>query len=167
MCQNRITPVLQSLLDSVVAYAAECELPAWCRTGLVAGSAAWDVCCDCGEGSGQLWVRLAGWEPDPAFEQPLPGGCDQPTQLVVTVGSLRCVPTLDASGNPPTEEEETAAADLIHWDADVIRNAVMCSVEERFWVSWQPMDNLGGCGGGEHQFRIPFYPCDCDGSESS
>lgn len=166
MCQNRITPLLQQILDSVVDYAAECDLPPWCREGLVAGAAAWDVCCDCGDGSGQLWVRLVGWEPDPNFDQPNPEGCDQPTQLVVGVGSLRCVPTLDSDGNPPSAEEETDSATLIQWDADVIRNAVMCTVEERFWVSWQSLDNQGGCGGGEHLFRIPFYPCNCS-SESS
>lgn len=161
MCQNRITPLLQQILDAVGAYGAECGLPSWCRQGLVAGAAAWDVCCDCGDGSGQLWVRLVGWEPDPNFDQPNPGGCDQPTQLVVGVGSLRCVPTVDSNGNPPSADEEADSAVQIQWDADVIRNAVMCSVEERFWVSWQSLDNQGGCGGGEHLFRIPFYPCNC------
>jgi hypothetical protein len=166
VCENRISVVLEEILDTVLIYADECLLPSWCRTGLVAGTAAWDVCCDCGNGSGQLWVRLAGWEPDANFEQPKPDGCDQPTQLVVGVGSLRCVPTLDSTGNPPSSASEMAAAELIQWDAEAIRNAVMCGIDERFWISWQPLDNQGGCGGGEHLFRIPFYPCDCSGSSS-
>jgi hypothetical protein len=65
MCENRITPLLEEILDAVVTYSADCGLPSWCREGLVAGAAAWDVCCDCGDGSGQLWVRLIGWESDP------------------------------------------------------------------------------------------------------
>jgi hypothetical protein len=161
MCQNRITPLLQNLLDVVVAYAAECELPSWCRQGLVAGAAAWDVCCDCGDGSGQLWVRLVGWEPNPDDDDVGWGGCEQTTELVIGVGSLRCVPTLDDNGNPPSAEQEADSATQIQWDADVLRNAVMCSLTERRWVSWQPLDNQGGCGGGEHLFRVPFYPCDC------
>lgn len=166
MCENRISPILQEILDAVIAYGADCLLPPWCRTGLVAGSAAWDVCCDCGEGSGQLWVRLIGMEPDPTFEQPNVTGCDQPAVLVVGIGSLRCVPTLDSAGNPPSASEEQEAATLIQWDADAIKNAVMCGMEERVWVSWLSLDNQGGCGGGEHVFNIPFYPCDCSGGSS-
>lgn len=158
---NTISPILQNILDQVILRAAECDLPGWCRTGLVAGAAAWDVCCECDSGSGQLWVRLIGYEPDPAFDQPTPSGCEQPALLVVGVGSLRCVPTLDQMGNPPSAEDEQASAELMHWDAQVTKDAVMCSLEERFWSGWTPLSNQGGCGGGEHEFRIPYHGCRC------
>jgi hypothetical protein len=159
---SHITPILQSILDAVVARGAECGLPSWCRTGLSHGSTAWDVCCECSDGSGQLWVRLVDMQPDPEFAPPNPGGCDQPVLLTVGVGSLRCVPTLDESGHPPSAEEDQASAELIVWDAEVVKDAVMCGLDERYWRTWRAMDNLGGCGGGEHTFQIPFHGCRCD-----
>lgn len=161
MCEDRITPVLQGILNSVVAKGKECDLPEWCRVGIVGGSAAWDACCECGDGSGQLWVRLIDWSPDPDFDQPGPTGCQQPTLLTVGVGSLRCVPVLDETGDIPSPEEEQSAATLIHKDAQIVFNAVMCGLDERFWQTWTALDWQGGCGGGEHVFQIPAAPCDC------
>ena len=167
MCDDRITPTLEDVLAAVIGGAEACGLPGWCRVGIVGGSAAWDTCCDCANGSGQLWVRLISWDIDPDFEQPGARGCDQSTRLVIGIGSLRCVPTLDDQGEPPDPEDEQAAASLIHWDADVIRNIIMCNLEERFWQGWIALDWQGGCGGGEHIFSIPFYPCDCSHSDES
>ena len=161
MCDDRITPVLDGVLAVVNAEIVECDLPRYCRVGLVAGTAAWDDCCDCGSGNGQLWVRLVDWQPDPAFVQPTEFGCVQPTLLTVGVGSLRCIPTLDEHGNPPSASAETAAAGRTHHDAQVIYNAVMCGLDSRFWQGWQPLGYEGGCGGGEHIWQIPHAGCDC------
>lgn len=161
-CTDRISPYLEDILALVLAYVEECGLPEYCRVGLVGGEAAWDDCCDCGNGSGQLWVRLIGWEPDPNFVQPGPTGCDQPTLLTIGVGSLRCIPTLDEHGNPPSAAEEAFAAARLHEDAQAIRNAIMCGLEERFWQGWTTLGYQGGCGGGEHAFQVPFSGCDCE-----
>jgi hypothetical protein len=164
MCEDRITPYLEDILAAVLAYVDDCDLPHFCRTGLVGGNPAWDDCCDCGDGSGQLWVRLVTWEPDPEFIQPTPFGCDQPTMLTIGVGALRCVPTIDEHGNPPSASAETTSARQILHDAEVVKNAVMCSIEERFWQGWTALDYAGGCGGGEHLFLIPYPGCDCSES---
>ena len=161
MCEDRITPVLQSVLDVVEAQIEECDLPDFCRVGLVGGGAAWDDCCDCGRGNGQLWVRLVDWQPDPAFEQPLPSGCEQPTLLTVGVGWLRCVPVVDEQGHAPSAAQDTAAAMRLHHDTQVIYDAVMCGIEERIWQGWVPLGYEGGCGGGEHVFQIPHAACNC------
>lgn len=159
---THIAPVLDQILGLVTERADACLMPGWCRTGLVPGAAAWDVCCDCGDGVGQLWARLIDMQPDPEFTQPGPTGCDQPIRLTIGVGSLRCVPKLDEQGFPPSASAEQAATELILWDAELIKDAVMCGLEERFWLSWTALDNSGGCGGGEHIFQVPFYGCRCD-----
>lgn len=147
MCQDRISEVLDSILDAVVARFDECGATGFCRTGIVGGTVAWDDCCDCGSGEGQLWVRVAEWIPDPVFESTGPTGCDQPTTLVVGVGALRCVPTINEDGSAPSAEEETSAALKIHLDAQLIRDAVLCALDEREWFGWLPLGSEGGCGG--------------------
>lgn len=158
---NHLAPILQSVLDAVIARAELCDLPGWCRTGIVAGAAAWDVCCDCEEGSGQLWVRLIDMQPDEDIDDTGPTGCDRPTRLTIGVGSLRCVPTINEQGEFPSAADEQDSAELILYDAQVLKDAVMCALDERWWVTWQALDNLGGCGGGEHTFQVPFYGCLC------
>lgn len=161
MCNDRITPVLEEVLGVVLAEFAECEAPKFCRVGLVGGNAAWDDCCDCGGKNGQLWVRLVDWQPDPDFDQPSPFGCDQPSLLSVGVGVLRCIPTLDEHGNPPSALDEARAAGRLHSDSQIVYNAVMCNIEERYWRGWQTLGYDGGCGGGEHLFQLPFGSCGC------
>lgn len=164
---NHLTPILQAALDAVIEHADRCGLPGWCRTGIVAGAAAWDVCCDCEDGSGQLWVRLIDMQPDEDVEDTGPFGCDRPARLTVGVGSLRCVPIVNENGEVPSAVEDQDAAELIQYDAQILKDAVMCAVEERWWVSWQALDNLGGCGGGEHIFQFPFVGCFCGECDDS
>lgn len=161
MCDDRISDLLEPVLDAVVERFADCEAPGFCRAGLVGGNVAWDDCCDCGGGEGQLWVRLIEWIPDPAIESTGPTGCDQPTTLIIGVGALRCVPSIDEKGNPPSADEEAAAARKINLDAQLIRDGVMCFLVEREWIGWAPLGYEGGCGGGEHIFQVPFAGCNC------
>jgi hypothetical protein len=166
MCEDRVSTILEEIVAAVLARYDECAVPGFCRTGIVGGNVAWDDCCDCGAGEGQLWARLVEWIPDPAIPSTGPTGCDQPTTLIVGVGALRCVPTLDENGQAPTAAEEAEAAGKINLDAQLIRDAVMCSLPEREWVGWAPLGYEGGCGGGEHIFQVPFAGCACDESGS-
>lgn len=161
-CLDRITPVLDDILGFVLAGFEECDAPGFCRAGIVAGTVAWDDCCDCGDGEGQLWVRLADWSPDPNDEVVYSKACAAPGLLSVAVGALRCVPTLDDSGNAPSAAEETIAAMQVHLDAQLIQDAVMCNVVDVVWGGWVPLGFEGGCGGGEHLYTIPFAPCRCE-----
>lgn len=161
MCEDRITPALNEVLACVVERFADCGAAGFCRVGVVAGEVAWDDCCDCGKGDGQLWVRVATWTPDPEFPDPRPDGCAQPSLLTIGVGSLRCVPGIDEAGHPPSAADEARAAARTYSDAQLIFDGVMCCGVERNWAGWAPLGYDGGCGGGEHIFTIPFYPCRC------
>jgi hypothetical protein len=164
VCDDRVTPVLNAILGCVESKFDDCGAPGFCRSQVAAGVVAWDDCCSCDEGDGQLWVRLARWVPDPTYA--LPGGptsgCDEPTLLQVAVGALRCVPVVDDAGNAPSSEAIEASAARIYHDTQLIYEAVMCCLELRSWESWESLGSEGGCGGGEHTFQVPFAPCICD-----
>jgi hypothetical protein len=166
VCEDRITPLLEEVLACVVATFDDCGGDPFCRTGVVAGQVAWDDCCTCGDGDGQLWARMSEWAPDPEFTQPGPTGCLQPSLLVVEVGALRCIPVLDSQGKAPSAAEEAAAAARTYLDAQLISKGVLCCVPARTWLGWSPLGYEGGCGGGAHQFEIPFTPCSCADAES-
>jgi hypothetical protein len=168
MCQDLISEILEiNILEAVEARFVECEAPGFCRSGLVGGNVAWDDCCECSaDAEGQLWVRLIEWIPDPDEEEVGWGGCERPGVMMVGVGALRCVPTIDEDGNPPTAQEETWAAMKVHRDSQIIRSAVLCSDEEATWIGWVPLGYEGGCGGGEHIFQVSFSGCHCDDDDS-
>lgn len=163
-CHDQITPILESILDCVTQAFVDCGAPGFCREGIVAGSVAFDDCCECDvDTEGQLWVRLADWAPDPAFPDPNPWAhTNLPTVATVGVGALRCYPSIDAGGFAPLAADEEIAAARIHADAQLIFNAVMCCGGlNRTWNGWVPLDG-GGCGGGEHLFTVPLGGCDCE-----
>lgn len=168
MCQDLLTPFLEVVLSCVLDRAQECSIDGWCRAGVVGGNVAWDDCCDCGTGNGQLWVRLIAWQPDPDFPVPNPSsGCEQPTLISIGIGSLRCVPVMDDNGNAPSAEDEADSAARINLDAQLIHDAVMCCLQERTWVGWESLGYEGGCGGGEHIYLVPWFPCRCGASLES
>jgi len=160
MFDDQISTLLTEVLDCVVAAFEDADAPGFCRSGLVGGTVAWDDCCDCGNGNGQLWVRLVEWLPDPDIEQ-RDHGCNESSRLSIGIGTLRCVPTIDEEGNAPSAAAETAAAERLHSDAQIVRDGVACCLESRQWVGWVPLGYEGGCGGGEHIFTVPFHPCQC------
>ncbi len=166
MCEDRISDLLESILACVEARFDECEAPPFCRVSLVGGTVAWDDCCDCGDGSGQLWIRLVDWAPDPDTE-PGWGGCEAGI-ATIGIGHLRCVPTIDEEGHAPDADEETEAARQLHADSQLVLSGVRCcpDVEHHTWVGWLPLGYEGGCGGGEHLFTLPLSPC-CDEEETS
>jgi hypothetical protein len=167
---DHITPMLLLLHETVESVFSGSGRPAFCRSGLVHGEAAWDDCCDCGiDRDGQLWVRLVNMAPDPAFALPEDGKCLMPFQAIVAVGALRCVPTLDENGYPPTAAAEQESTIGINRDAALVRYAVDCvwaELPETYdisyrWEGWQPVGSEGGCGGGEHMFALVVDACVC------
>jgi hypothetical protein len=165
-----ITPVLYGMLDSVVAHFKASGRPGFCRAALVGGEAAWDDCCDCGTGDGQVYVRLVSMLPlDEESTWNLDHNCGPAFNLTVAVGVLRCVPGLDGEGNIPTAEAETAAAVGVHRDAVSSRAAIDCLWAERDdtddyayrWTGWTALGYEGYCGGGEHTFDVQIGPCAC------
>ncbi|MFE3378699.1 hypothetical protein [Streptomyces anulatus] len=148
-----------------------------CRACVVPGLPAWDECADpCGEetAGGQLTVHVARLYPSTQFpveDQEVRGlrGCSLPpttaVELVVTL--LRCVPTIDENGCPPTCEELSAAATVTHIDAVTVYNALMCCLPHtggrrgrRFVMGPQRIIGpQGGCVGIEQRVTVALPGC--------
>ena len=125
-----MTPdTLTQLFDSVLACAcaalddfSACPCP--CRKYVAAGPPVWDNCCP----DGQLTVHLdrlyvAGNYPAAA------GGsivCSAPLAADFTVSLIRCHPTVDDNGDPPSLVVLDNAAHQIHTDLYVMLNALIC-----------------------------------------
>jgi len=158
-----------------------------CRSCLVPGLAAWDSCDDpCnqapgGGAGGQLTVnvaRLFSSSEFPTADRTLPPTqargrltCAAPpamaVELVVTL--LRCAPTMDEGGCPPSCEALGEAARILHTDMVVVRNAVECCLpatsEQRRRVVFvgesKTVGPEGGCVGLEQRVTVALPGCGC------
>jgi hypothetical protein len=153
-----------------------------CRACVVPGAVAWDSCEDpCGGGTGgQLSVsvaRIYGSTMDgfPAEARTVFGvkGCTPPpltaVELVVTL--LRCAPTFDESGCPPSCEDLAAASRILHMDMVTVYNALLCCLPgtdttrargRRFVLGQQKtVGPQGGCVGLEQRVTVALDGCGC------
>lgn len=158
-----------------------------CRACVVPGPPAWDGCADpCGQGDGvggQLTVHIARTYPTssfPAEDRQVQGArsCLPPTttavDLVVTL--LRCAPTLDETGCPPTCEELAAAAQVVHVDLTSVYNALLCCLPTtgkrrrgpQFMMGQgKVLEPQGGCMGVEQRLTVAVPNCGCPTTEES
>lgn len=143
------------------------------------GQPAWDSCCEClpgGQTGGQLnvWVeRIYPFTrfPDQIVEahKCLPAGTGTAVDLVVTL--LRCAPTVDDLGNPPSCDELARTARIVHLDMLTVFSAVTCCVPQtgggrrgrRFLVrEHKTVGPEGGCVGSELRVAVDLgQPCLC------
>ncbi|MFG2404282.1 hypothetical protein ACGFR8_08060 [Streptomyces brevispora] len=158
-----------------------------CRTCVVPGTPAWDDCVDPCSGDdgagGQLTVnyaRIYGTSRFPQEDLEVRGlrGC-QPAattaaEMVITL--LRCAPTVNENGCPPTCEELSAAARVTHVDAATVYNALMCCLPKtagrrgrRFVMGQQKVIGpQGGCVGIEQRVIVALPGCaPCPEDDSS
>lgn len=158
-----------------------------CRACVVPGAPAWDECGNtnpCTEKGtpGQLTVHFARTYPTSRFPQEdlqvygQPGCKPPPTtaaELVVTL--LRCAPTVDDHGCPPTCEEMETAARVTDIDSVTIYNAIMCCLPKtagrrgrRFVMGQQRIVGpQGGCVGVEQRVTVALPGCaPCPDEES-
>ncbi|WNI20284.1 hypothetical protein [Actinacidiphila sp. ITFR-21] len=157
-----------------------------CRACVVPGPPAWDGCADpCGPAEsvgGQLTVHVARIYPSssfPAEDRTVLGtrGCLVPAtavELVITL--LRCVPTIDEHGCPPTCEELAAAAQIVHVDTASVYNALLCCLPStgtrrrgpQFLMgAHRVLESQGGCGGIEQRVTVALPGCGCPAEEES
>lgn len=187
--QTLAETVLSCVCTALDATAAEVEgaLGCPCRACVVPGPPAWDSCADpCGPGEGvggQLSVHVARIYPSAQSEFPAEyrtvlgaRGCQLPgtaVELVVTL--LRCAPMINENGCPPTCEELTAAALLVHTDATSVVNALLCCLPTtgsrrrgpRFVLGAQRiLEPKGGCMGVEQRVTVELPGCGCPNEES-
>lgn len=118
----------------------------------------WDDCC-----GGQLWVRLVSVVPqmDPSASRGAAPNCGLLGWTVdLAVGAVRCVTGLDENGEPPTADVMTNDVLAEVRDMEDIRDALIYEMGDIPCLSrptllnWAPLGPLGGCGGGEWQFRF-------------
>lgn len=129
-----------------------------CSLSIIPGIQAYpDKGCGAG-GCGQAWVRLDRIYGSTAF--PLADAkatCATGLAAVIELGILRCVPTLDAAGNGPTDLDNTQATIEVLSDASALIEAVNCcpAVTERqhFLGAWEPRD-AADMGGGVIQVTV-------------
>lgn len=143
------------------------------------GAPAWDYCCDCqpeGQTGGQLTVSVEQIYPTTRFPEPanathrcLPAGTGLAADLVVTL--LRCAPTVDSRGNPPSCDVLSRTARIVHVDMLTVYTAATCCFPEALG-SRRPRQILvrdhravgpdGGCVGSELRLAVDLgAPCGC------
>ncbi|MFJ1528299.1 hypothetical protein ACIOFV_07700 [Streptomyces mirabilis] len=159
-----------------------------CRSCLVPGTPAWDSCDDpCNEApeggaGGQLSVNVARLYPStefPTVDRTLPQAAARgrtlctpsaamAVELVVTV--LRCAPSFDEGGCPPSCDALGEAARILHIDMVVVRNALECCLpatgDQRrgrvvFVGEQRTVGPQGGCVGLEQRVTVALSSCLC------
>ncbi|MFD9903928.1 hypothetical protein [Streptomyces sp. NPDC059063] len=155
-----------------------------CRACVVPGTVAWDSCedpcgTDAGSDGGQLTVSVARVVVSPDLgvsrvqEAVVLGArnCQLPpmaVELVITL--LRCAPSSGEDGCPPTCEQLTAAAQVLHVDAASVHNAVVCCFPQtapsarryRFTLGQlRTVGPEGECVGIEQRVTVALPNCRC------
>ncbi|MEC3995150.1 hypothetical protein VSR01_17070 [Actinacidiphila sp. DG2A-62] len=178
--------VLACLCAELEATAAVVEGQPGCpeRSCVVPGTAAWDDCDGACEGlgkCGQLTVNVARIYPStnfPAVDQTVLGlrGCTPPpttaAEFVITL--LRCTPTLNDEGCPPSCEEIAASAKVVYTDMATVANALTCCLPgtaprgRRFVLGQSKiLGPDGGCVGVEQRVTVAIPGCYACPSEES
>lgn len=128
------------------------------RHGVVPGAIAWDA-CDCG----LLAVSVGMIYPTEQFPNPVTArvgnGCDAPWEAAeIIMQVVRCTPTHDDSGDPPTVAALDTSAREILLDAYELMRAVsvaLCEMNDAREISdfvmrpLTPQGPSGACGGNE------------------
>ncbi len=163
---DRLGPKLEALLGCAQATLLECDVPV-CRAFLSTSTQPpWDVCCECGEGVGQLWVSVDRIEP---INQ-VAGGttkCGNIWEANVWIGVMRCALTQNDMGDAPDADDLTAEALAIVKDRLLIMQAIRCCYgpanEPDEWTigNWQSLGPMGGCVGGRQNITIRFADPKC------
>lgn len=133
------------------------------RVGVVAGAIAWDSCGECG----QLSVTLARVFLSNTFPNPdiaAQGNCGS-TYLCAGYAAaiVRCWPSQDEGGQPPSVLAEDRAAQIVMDDAETAVPALACALEElvgthtidEYAVGLGPIVGpTGGCIGTQIDFTV-------------
>ena len=151
MTPDLLVRLTQEILDCACSALEKTACGCPCHAFVASGAVAWDRCC----ADGQLWVGV-----DRVYayggQFPAPAGvttCVPPLAADLSIGILRCAPTMSDQGDPPSAEALTASAAQVNEDAYVLMNGVMCCLAEHgrarpFVIGGQrPLGPAGGCVG--------------------
>lgn len=166
-CTDRLTPIMQALLNCANERLVSCGRPV-CRASLVPGAqAVADMCCGCDDADGQLWVLVKSITAEPVA--PGIASCGFSFSAELEVGVFRCSIALTESGEAPTAQELDDEATGILLDAAIIREAVVCcfpaaaDLGPMDWMlgSANALGPLGGCSGWAQGLTTRFTDCAC------
>lgn len=170
MVADLVLPRAESLLSCVDEALRDYDAPT-CRSFLAPGGPpAWDVCCDCGTGDGQLWVQVAEAFPTDDFPSPVAGANRCPPSgfgARLVVGILRCAAVVDDQGRAPSSERLTADALKVQRDRAIVYEALRCCYlvdadPGTYQIgSWTPLGPQGGCVGGAVNVTVAAPACRC------
>lgn len=123
-----------------------------CECSLIPGATVAMDWCGCGgSGCGMAWVRVDSVFPSDSFPNPAsaPRNCEGPFAVRLHVGVFRCLPVMDASGNPPSAAAQTEATRIALGDMAGALRAIRCCLPARRLVLGQWVSvSAGDCGGG-------------------
>lgn len=131
-----------------------------CFCGVVPGRIVPMDFCDCATtGCGMAWVRLDAMFPSRAFPtQTTDARCNDPLASRIELGVTRCLPGMDAQGNPPGVVEQSNAVAVQMADAMAMRRAIACcygpNSKDYVLGTYQPVGPQGSCGGGTWTFTL-------------
>lgn len=167
-CLDLLWPHLE-LLKSCLCLELESSVGGpVCRCAIMAGAqAAFDNCCQ-----GTAWVIVGQTFPASTFPVPDTGliRCDTHAMAAsIEIGVVRCAPTVNDYGEPPTVEAIEESARIVHSDRVRMMKAVRCCFREALGCDevnfgpWTAIDNQGGCVGGSMTLSVAFntFGCDC------
>jgi hypothetical protein len=132
------------------AAAEQLDPPPTTRLVVPGTAVAWDV-----TGDGLLWVRVTGIAPNT-----INGSCCTDfLRVSLAIGVLRCTPVMDDEGCPPDPDEQTAQAQMLLADQDVLLSTLetlYCSKGPPSLATarWTPLGPEGGVVGGEWAFDL-------------
>ena len=151
-------PQLTRLRDCLCATLDDWGLPEPCFCGVVAGAMVpQDYVGSCTGKQGMAWVRLASVAPMLVYSDTgaaIP--CGMPLTATVDVGVTRMAPTLNSRGEPPTVEQQEAAALLTTNDMSAAHQAITCCFGSRDVrvLTWAPLGPDGGVVGGVWSIEV-------------
>jgi len=152
---TKVWPLLMQMVDCLCAELAASPGGTPCYCGVVPGQVPSMDFCDCLDASacGMGWVRLDTAYPSTVFpqQQTAARNCRTPLALSIQVGVTRCVPGLDAAGNPPDAVEQAEAVRIQMGDMLAARRAIVCCLGDHpahMLGRYTPLGPLGNCAGG-------------------
>lgn len=168
---NIASTVLECVRERIVDIAG---LPEFGRVCVVPGDVAWDA-CDCG----QLTITNPLQFNSVSFPTPSPGNtetfCGAPyTVSTFELTALRCSPSPDRNGHPPSCAALSNAAQLLYQDKYYMRVAAQCclaelrnnnnNILEDYNISQtQEIGPRGGCVGATMSFNVSLISrCPCE-----
>jgi len=127
-----------------------------------------DLCCE-----GFAWVRILRIYPSTVFPQTdtTPNDCQRSAYAIeLEMGAVRCMPFGDNQAGPSCDQW-TAAFLQVDEDAASMRRAVCCLfdlvdtnttlIDQIVTGEWRPIDNQGGCIGGQMNVTIQISCSEC------